>query len=295
MTGKCYDAGTIQAFLDGELASGVTETVARHVSVCDDCAILMATAEEESAAAYSILEQEFNTLVPTQRLWTKINDSIEKEKKSFWKPIFAFLLQPPTAAFAGLLLIAVISIGLLIVKQNAPVDLAAQNNTQKQTANQPILNDQSLPFVQTLSNASEVKNVPAVNYRPNKSAFRPAKIAYVERKVDRTPRNQPIKNADTVNPAPMETVLGEASYVKTIATLTKTVNNRKDEALNSSSRFAFERDLAVTDDAIKQMRKQVKENPRDEAAKQILRSSYQNKIDLLNSVADKTELMASLR
>jgi hypothetical protein len=29
-----------------------------------------------------------NALVPTQRLWTKINDSIAREKKSFWKPIF---------------------------------------------------------------------------------------------------------------------------------------------------------------------------------------------------------------
>ncbi|MCY7347982.1 MAG: hypothetical protein LH614_17445 [Pyrinomonadaceae bacterium] len=295
MTQKCYDAGMIQAFLDGELASDVTETVARHVSVCDDCAILMATAEEESAAAYSILEQEFNTLVPTQRLWTKINDSIEKEKKSFWKPIFDFLLQPQAAAFAGLLLVAVVSVGLLTVKQNVPVDLTAQNNAQEQTAIQPILNNKSLTVSPTLPSAPEVKNVPAVDYRPNPSVFRAVKIAYVQREANRTPRNQPIKNADAVNPALTETVLGEASYVKTIATLTETVNNRKDEALDSSSRFAFERDLAVTDDAIKQMRKQVRENPRDEAAKQILRSSYQNKIDLLNSVADKTELMASLR
>ena len=48
-----------------------------------------------------------------------------------------------------------------------------------------------------------------------------------------------------------------------------------------AARFAFERDLAMTDDAIKKMKKEVKRNPNDEAAKQVLRASYQNKIDLL--------------
>jgi hypothetical protein len=43
------------------------------------------------------------------------------------------------------------------------------------------------------------------------------------------------------------------------------------------------------------MKAEVRRNPKDEAAKQILRASYQNKIDLLSSVADKTDLMASLR
>ena len=76
MREKCFDEGIIQAFLDGELASDLLENVARHVSLCNNCAVLMAEAEEESAFAFSVIEQEFNTLVPTQRLWTKINDSI---------------------------------------------------------------------------------------------------------------------------------------------------------------------------------------------------------------------------
>jgi hypothetical protein len=43
------------------------------------------------------------------------------------------------------------------------------------------------------------------------------------------------------------------------------------------------------------MRVVVKKNPKNEAAKDVLRASYENKIDLLNSVAEKTELMASLK
>ncbi|MGI8639065.1 MAG: anti-sigma factor family protein, partial [Pyrinomonadaceae bacterium] len=91
---NCFDEGTIQAFLDGELASDLLENVARHVAVCDGCALLMAEAEEESAFAFSALEQEFNTLVPTQRLWTKINDSIVRERKSVWQTVFAFFKHP---------------------------------------------------------------------------------------------------------------------------------------------------------------------------------------------------------
>ncbi len=61
MTDKCFDIGTMQAFLDGELAAEMTETVARHISACDDCARLLAESEEESALAFSALESGAET------------------------------------------------------------------------------------------------------------------------------------------------------------------------------------------------------------------------------------------
>ena len=90
-----------------------------------------------------------------------------------------------------------------------------------------------------------------------------------------------------------ETISGEQSYLKTIATLKQTVDNRKDELMKPSTRVAFEKDMAVVNDAIKKMKEEVRKNPKNTAAKEVLRSSYQNKIDLLNSVAEKSELMAS--
>jgi anti-sigma factor RsiW len=57
MTEKCFDIGTIQAFLDGELASDMSEKVACHTASCDVCAIMLAEAEEESAFAFSALER----------------------------------------------------------------------------------------------------------------------------------------------------------------------------------------------------------------------------------------------
>jgi hypothetical protein len=52
--------------------------------------------------------------------------------------------------------------------------------------------------------------------------------------------------------------------------------------------------MAVVDDAIAKMRKVVQKNPKNESAKQVLYTSYQNKIDLLNSVSQREELVASL-
>lgn len=295
MTEKCFDDGTIQAFLDGELDAGMAETVAGHTSFCDECSMLMATAEEETAIAFSALDQEFNTLVPTQRLWSKINDSIKREKQSLWKSFFAFLLQPSTAAFAGLLIIAFASLTLLDLKSGTPVnEIAAPGGEKELSAVQIAAN--VLPESNFASNLQPaLLSGEPVTAKKLKNEFRTVKAAYIALRKDPAPERRRNKNVEAVVPDARESILGEESYIKTIATLAETVKSRKDEVLDASSRFAYERDLAITDDAIRQMRKEVKKNPGNEAAKQILRTSYQNKIDLLNSVADKTELMASLR
>ena len=88
---------------------------------------------------------------------------------------------------------------------------------------------------------------------------------------------------------------GEESYVKTIANLNQTVATQKDTAMRPSQRVSYERDLAVVNDSIKRMRDEVKKDPKNDSAKQVLYSSYQNKIDLMNSVAQREELVASLK
>lgn len=301
---NCFDIGTIQAFLDGELSSDRLEAVSRHVSVCDDCAILLAEAEEESALAFSVLENEFNTLVPTNRLWTKINDSIEKERKPFWHSIFAFVSKPSVAAFASLLIVIGLFATLFSLKPDNNKNFVAEVIPAKQSAElpiykpampteigqqpeQPVLLNGNAEVVETSSSESAKPKVVVVkaNYSDKESNRRPEKPVINER------NSEPPVNARPSN----ENLLGEESYVKTIATLEKTVDSRKDEILKPAARFAFERDLAVTDDAIKKMKAEVAKNPKNEAAKDVLRASYRNKIDLLNSVAEKSELMASIK
>src|SRR6186713_699347 len=111
MKKDCLDIGLIQAFLDGELAHNDSARVSSHIALCDGCANMLADAENESAMVFSALDREFNTLVPTQRLWTKINDSIETDKASrpFWQRALAFvtvaLSNPSFAVAAGLIIV----------------------------------------------------------------------------------------------------------------------------------------------------------------------------------------------
>ncbi len=301
MKDNCFEIGTIQAFLDGELTSDLSENVARHVADCDDCAVLLAEAEDETAMAFSALESELNTLVPTQRLWLKINDSIEKKEKTFWEKVYAFVSNSTSVAFASGLIIFGVFVGILNWQrsnetENSVARVAAEkqniilpvSKSETNTAQTPSIDDS--PEINIVETKQEKKY-----YQIDKTKFIKAEKS---QKIIKQPRVNPeTQNAETNYELRMtnDELPGEDSYLKTIAALTKTVDNRKDETLKPSARFAFEKDLAVIDDAIGKMQAEVKKNPKDETAKEMLRSSYQNKIDLLNSVTEKSELMASLK
>src|SRR5690348_8274203 len=111
---NCLDTGTIQAFLDGELAPAAANGVSAHIATCDACAAQLAAAEEESSFVFSVLEREMDALVPTQRLWSKINDSIEVEKATapFWKKAWASLLASLANPVIAVAAIAVVAFGV---------------------------------------------------------------------------------------------------------------------------------------------------------------------------------------
>ncbi len=80
MNDKCIEIGTIQAFLDGETSPEMSFKISGHVADCDKCALALADAEEESSVVFSALDREYNSMVPTQRLWSSINEAISYEK-----------------------------------------------------------------------------------------------------------------------------------------------------------------------------------------------------------------------
>ena len=290
---NCLDTGTIQAFLDGELAPAAASNVSAHIAVCDACAAQLGIAEEESAFVFSVLEREMDTLVPTQRLWNKINDSIEVEKHNapFWQKAWGYItaaLVNPAIAVAA---VAVIVFGISTVvfvdrneTRQPETDVAGRRATPPivpvTTVNPPIVNNSSVSdpndFVATPAKTSRTS--PA---RIENTVYRQSMGSQIE---------GPKRPIDQVNYIP-----GEENYVRTINTLAKTVDNQKDNVLRPSERVSYERDMAVVDDAIAKLRKEVQKNPKNESAKQVLYSSYQNKIDLLNSVSQREELVASLK
>ncbi len=287
MREKCFDEGMIQAFFDGELESGLLEQVARHVSGCDPCAVLMSDIEAESASVAAAFEIENFELVPTERLRTKIFTEIaelENGRASWLQKAAAALgfskgfkwTSPSVAAFASLIFV----VGV--------VALVLTSTNQETVTNKQIASSSAKP-AQVESKAQEPAiiaagpSLPVENPSPK---FRQA--SYVEPRPSAGPE---IKRVITES-QPLD---DEQRYLQTIATLKKSVDNRKDNMLKPSALVSYERDMAVVDDAIKKLQKVARKNPRDEASKQILLASYQNKIDLLSSVSDKTELMATLR
>ena len=293
MDSQHFDIGTIQAFLDGELSHERVDQVSSHIAACDSCALMLSEAEDESAIVFPALEREFDTLVPTHRLWSRINDSIaiERENVPFWKKAFAFVsvafASPSLTAAAGLVLV----FGLVTifwvnrtvpsndVAYVAPAKTASPVTVDTAPSAAPSAKPQMGDTVST--SLQDMPKVERASYRPEPQR------AVVSQAVVRT--NSAAGNAPNADGLP-----GEESYIKTIATLAKSVESQKDETMRPSERVAYERDMAVVNDSIAKMRQEVKKNPKNESAKQVLYTSYQNKIDLLNSVSQKEELMASL-
>jgi hypothetical protein len=292
---NCVDIGTIQGFLDGELAPAASEAIAHHIGLCDDCAMLLATAEEESSFAFAVLENEFNVPVPTHRLWTKINDKLASERPTFWQSIWSSFTfsKPSVLAFGSLLLIFGTFVIFWSLNQKQISDSPTMTKVEPEkigTSSPPELIDPVVNIAKT-PDVIVPRIVKKTTNEPKK--FTAMKAAFIAPKPQRR---------ETLNIAPIDRipsvpqlVNGEDTYIKTIATLSQNVDSAKDTVLRPSARIDLERNLAMVDNAITTMQKKARKNPRDEGAKQILFSSYQTKIDLLNSVNEKSELIASIR
>lgn len=299
MSGKCYEIGIIQAFLDGETGPELSSRISGHAANCDACASMIAEAEEQNSFVFAALDREYDTLVPTQRLWNKINDSISVEKRSvtFWEKVRRSLavltINPSVAAVASVVIVFGIAAALWnfdnsVLNTTGPVARVSQ---PERTAEQV-----EVPIATTTSDVpvSAPAMVKATNLPPEKLKSLVENAGY--KASASQPKAQHAVVRDVSNAAPAAYYLpGEESYVRTIADLNKNVDEQKDRVLSPSSRVAFERDMAVVNDSIAKMKDVVRKDPKNQSAKQVLYSSYQNKIDLLNSVVGREELMASLR
>ncbi len=291
---ECIDIGIIQAFLDGETSAGETVRISEHIEDCDPCALLLAQAEDESAIVFSALDRDLDALVPTQRLWSRINELIseERERASWWHRALAMLSLPlssPSMAAAGVLVV----VGMLAVVWsvrsvsdfNDPSGFVADAGRPSVQVAAPAPPAATSPGQPAKTTAADTEVAPTTGRVP--TAERANNASSAERKgTERAGRPRAMN---------LQYIPGEETYMRTIADLKESVDVQKDRVLPPASRIAFERDLAVVNDNIDRMQKVVRRNPNNQSAKQLLYSSYQDKIDLLNSVAQRDELMASLR
>jgi hypothetical protein len=80
---------------------------------------------------------------------------------------------------------------------------------------------------------------------------------------------------------------GEASYTQAIASLSEEIKANDAQTLKPSVRAEYERNLALVDQAIAATKRTARQNPKDADAAAFLYASYQNKLDLLATVADQ--------
>lgn len=299
MIEKCFDEGTIQAFLDRELDDDLLEKVACHTTVCENCLLLLHEAEEQSAFAFSMISSEFDFSVPSEKIRADVYQAIariEKPKHSYLQRILGCkfnFYNPSLPAFASLLLVAGLFAFVLIFFNSRKDEIELKEISNLSGSSQTelaFINDE--PKQNLAENARNESKVLLTTSKPyTKSLSKPYRATYNSNGFAGKAGKTTNYRESIIN----ENLPGEESYIKTISTLTEKVNMRKNEVLRPSTQVEFERNLAVVDDAIAKMRKEIRKNSKNEAAKQVLRASYENKIDLLNSVAEKTDLIAGIR
>ncbi|MDH3493611.1 MAG: zf-HC2 domain-containing protein [Acidobacteriota bacterium] len=317
MKSKCFDIGVIQAFVDGELGVAGLEDVVRHLSVCEECNSLAVELESENELAFGALGSELNALVPTERLRTKVFASIENIETSqtvgFWSRISkgfgsaATFGRPLTSVFASVLFFVALTAVLLQYLDVtdpatdpgiAPSAVEVRDGTDE-TPFLSSVNDDRIEEDDMTQPGIEAVDPPSFESNRVAPVRAIAAVHRVQPRRQRTSGKEPVRGPDQAATTPVSTVLSpeldaEDGYLRTIATLNRTVDSNKDYVLRPSERVNFERQLAVVNDAIRKMKGEVRQNPNNSAAREVLRSSYKNKIELLSSVAERSETVASL-
>lgn len=299
MNTDCFEIGMIQAFMDGEASPELAARIANHAADCEPCAKLLAEAEEQNAMVFAVLERELDAMVPTQRLWNRINESIAETRDTMsifgrFRAFAAFYVANPSLASALSLLI-VFGIAVVLWNMRGTIDVSETGATGVPAGTR----NASTGGAGSASGVSDIagmNNQSSIDKRRDSAGDSETSGARIEAAVEREPVRPRASLAvyRTTSPPRVALLPGERVYLDTIAGLSEEFDASKDRVLPPSARVSLERDLAVVDDAIRKMRGVVKRNPDNLSARQVLYASYQDKIDLLNSVALRDEL-ASVR
>lgn len=289
MKSKCLEIGQIQAYLDGELDPELITGFAVHLGECEKCALAFEQAESESLTVFSALGGELDTLVPTQRLWERISSEIESgnKRQSILGRLAGLLngivsLEGLAAAAAAVI---VVTFGMAYFIMEQPGDPQSGFTAATSSQSEKLITSGSTSGQETPNQApSAVQNDFVASSTLKDSEIR----RMVSQPAVQRERGQ---SAAAVREAFLP---GEESYIKTIRGLEQGIGAQA-VSLSVSGQVGLERDLAVIDASINKMREVVRRNPKDRAARRILYAAYQDKIDILNSAAQRQELMASIR
>lgn len=298
---ECLDEAILQSYFDGELSGQHLEGVTSHLAACQTCAVTAREIEAETALLAAALAPEFETAVPTEKLRRRIDaaiaglqtqrvpvkDSAAATVRTWLQSLVAPLLLSPQRAFgyAGLVLILGFAAILGITQWRAAtpgIDQVAVTDEASRVTKGNLGGTPAPVVVQTQApGADQTPAIVPVSAPPSRNAIPKRRITNLappaSGAVASNAVNQP---EDKVKLLP-----GERSYLQTIAKLDSTIK-ATDRPMRPALQAEYQRNLALVDRALAATRDAAKKNPNDPDAAEFMMAAYQNKVNLLNAVAE---------
>lgn len=326
----CFDEATLQAYLDGELTAERAAAVAAHLGACEPCAAAARDATQEFALFATAFGANEGLMVPTERLRAGIAARIaEMQPTPIAQPTVAaltfferlrefassFAFAPRQASAFASFAIAAVLLGALFyafgpqartpqTNQNGAGEVAAVNPPAYRQgdviggggrASAKATNHAAGSGAASNETAGSARGAEARTYRAAGRAtmlpikFNPARAARAD---EAAVGLAGAKDEKAVDAALLPV---EKSYVSAIASLKSSIDGAGAQTLTPTLRAEYERSLAVVDRAIAASRASARRTPADKDAQDFLRSAYQDKLDLLHTVADQTQLASVTR
>jgi len=293
---ECLDEGILQSYFDGELSRDQMESATSHLASCSICSATARELEGELNLVSTALSHEFDAPVPTESLRARIDAAIagaqltngnraavDSPVRGWWQSLSALFAFTPQQSFGYAALVVVLAFaaifGILQLRKTTPTqspDYVANSNSDK-------------PAIPS-GNGSERNEVALAPKTSDAGIATPAPPKAIRQTVSRKVRQVRPKAADVndVNSEVAEVKLlpGERSYLQTIAALDSTIKGKGNRPMTPALQAEYERNLALVDRALAATRSAAKKNPNDPEAVEFMFTAYENKVSLLNAVAD---------
>jgi hypothetical protein len=250
-------------------------------------------------------------------------ESSDGRADSFWSSLAALFAPRQVAVFASLALAAVVLAATFLALRPGPQtgkDESREIATGNKPAGQPVkgtsaanpssppadaatqdesgggVPDTQLVEIRPKNAGSDVaKGIGPKAIRPGADKIRPKIVGADEGGVQVATSYRTRERRSTRGGSAHDLLPVERQYVREIAALKSSIERQKLQTLSPTLRAEYERNVAVVDEAIASTRAAAKSNPADTDAREFLRAAYQNKLDLLTTVAGKSELAVAGR
>ena len=297
---ECLDEAILQSYFDGELPSQQLESVTSHLATCKTCAVTAREIESETALLAAAFAPEFEAAVPTEQLRQRldaaiaglqtqrlpVNESSSFSVRAWLQSLVTPLSFTPQRAFgyAGLVLVLGFAAILGITQWRATSpgpNLANNEPTASSRGKLPVA-----PAPTEVDSQGPAGVSPVVATLPSSATTSP-RHASVKRRLSNsaTTAATTVANAGTKSDDRVKLLPGERSYLQTIAKLDSTINS-SERPMRPALQAEYQRNLALVDRALAATRNAAKKNPNDPDAAEFMMAAYQNKVNLLNAVAE---------